>query len=415
MQPRNIHNERWVIASFSKPLLYARDADETWLLNPPRRYILTAGIVEQLKEHAVSVSDLASAALYRPLRSGVPIAGARVLVERLRERGIGDLLFMTGVFSYLHHVTGGRIKLDCYALADRGQVLCGNPAMYLGTPLVGPVHYDDFPLYDFHWMVDPVTEHDEERDQANVYDALFRQIGVNPENVHPRFKRPTAALIKDDYSNLDAFYFWVFNEKKVDLRKTGYYVVAPFSNSSLRSMPYGTWLKIIQALVVKRPVIVVGQMHDRVPVTDMCAGDFINQFAGMPGQVINATGLTSVRLLMAIIAKANAAVCLDSGTLYIAQAFNTPAVSIWGTHNPAVRIGYDKAYMDLAVWEKDFCRRAPCFAYSYFPQHKCPRGENQHVCEVLAFTDPDHVLGKIDQVESANSSASVVQRADSSV
>ncbi len=395
-----IHNSQWAVATFNKPIMFTRSDDETWLLNPPRRYVLNVDTLNNLQSYVSSLSDLGSGSLYHPLVQGVNLPGARVLVERYRERGIGDLLFMTGPLSYLNHVTGGKVKIDMYALAERGQVLSHHPSLHLGTTLAGPLHYDDFGLYDYQWMADTVTEYDEERDQLNVYDALFKQIGVDPGTVDNKFKRPSAYLVDSDLTALDSFYYWVFTSQKVDLRKTGYYVVAPFSVSSLRSMPYGIWLEIIEELARNRPVVIVGHMHDRIPVMDMSSGEFFEGCKKIQGQVINAVGSTPIRLMMAIMAKASAAVCLDSGTLYVAQAFRTPAVSIWGTHNPGVRIGYDQDYMDLAVWNHRACRYSPCHAYCNFPTHKCPRGVNQHACEVLATVDVNEVVSKIELTES---------------
>ncbi len=398
-EKRVIHNSRSLIVTFNKPVMFTRSDDETWLFNPPRRYILNASSLENLDSHIESVSDLECSALYKRLQPGANLPGARVLIERYRERGIGDLLFMTGPLSYLHHISGGKVKMDLYGLAERGQVLNHHPALHLGTPLAGPLHYEDLGLYDYHWLSDAITEYDQEKDQLNVYDALYKQIGVPPEAVDVRFKRPSAHLVPKDFADLDSFYYWVFQNKKIDLRKTGYYVVSPFSNSSLRSMPYGIWHEIIAELSKRRPVVVVGHMHERVPVMDMSAGEFVNSLSSIQGNVVNAMGLTHTRLLMALMSRANAAVCLDTGTLYIAQAFRTPAVSIWGTHNPGVRIGYDADYMDLAVWNRPACRCSPCFAYSTFPTTKCPRGEQQHACEVLASVDVNEVVSKIDLTE----------------
>ncbi|HNL70532.1 MAG TPA: glycosyltransferase family 9 protein, partial [Leptospiraceae bacterium] len=61
------------------------------------------------------------------------------------------------------------------------------------------------------------------------------------------------------------------------------------------------------------------------------------------------------------------AVTLDSGLLYVAEALRVPTISLWGTHAPAVRLGYDPAYMDLAIWPRENCGAAPCFAYANFP------------------------------------------------
>jgi len=397
------HISQYSVVTFSRPVNFQCTDDETWSLVPPRRYILTAKQTTHLSAHIESVSDFDGSAFLKKLMAGQNITGAKILVERNRERGIGDLLFLTGVFNYLQHATGNNIKLFPYVQSDRGGILQHHPALHLGTGLCGPIHYDDLPLYDYHWFIPTVTECDEERDQLNVYDSLYRQLGFDPTTIDHRFKRPSLNLVPDDIKHLDQFYYVVWSERHIDLRRVPYYVVAPFSNANLRSMNYSTWVEIIKQLSARRPVLVTGDLSKNVPFTDMSAGQFNSILSGLGPNVINSIDATpSVRVLAGLISKAVAVVTLDSGPLYIAQAVRTPAVSIWGSHDPRVRIGYDKEYLDLAVFEHTACNASPCFAYSSFPAHKCPRGAGQTVCEVLAYTNPASVIEKIEAIESDN-------------
>lgn len=403
MQPSKLpSNSHFVIVTVNQPVIWPQTEEESWLLNPNRRYLINSARIPSLQNYIESVSEFDSAALHNRLQAGKNIAGARILVERFRERGIGDLLFLTGPLSYLHHVTGGNVKIDFYAYADRGAVLAHSPLLNNNAVMVGPVEYDHLRLYNYHWMVGSVTECDEEQDQLNVYDALFRQIGFDPEDIDPQWKRPTATVTSNDYQDLNALFKTVSDQRKIDLRHMGYYVVAPLSNSSLRCMNYSTWLEIIQHLSQRRPTVVVGNTRLRLPDTDMSFGTFQNQLARLGGGVINAIDATSIRVLMALISRATCTVCLDSAPLYISQAVNVPAVSVWGSHDPGVRIGYSPEYMELAVWNEADCNQCPCFAYSQFPAHKCPRGANQTVCEVLSTVECDQVLKKVDIVESKN-------------
>jgi hypothetical protein len=395
-------NSHYVIVTVNQPMLWHQTEEETWLLNPNRRYIINAARIPSIHQYIESVSEFDSAPLHNQLHAGRNITGAKILVERFRERGIGDLLFLTGPLGYLNHVTGGNVKVDLYAYSDRGAVLSHSPLLYHRTVLCGPLEYDHLKFYNYHWLVGSVTECDEEQDQLNVYDALFKQLGFDYEQIDPRWKRPSATVISDDFLNLDAVFKTIFDQRKIDLRRMGYYVVAPVANSSLRCMNYKTWLEIIKQLGQRRPTLVVGNSKLRVPDTDMSFGSFQNHLANLGGGVINAIDATPLRVLMALIKQATCVLCLDSAPLYIAQALNTPAVSVWGNLDPGVRIGYDKTYMDLAVWNENDCNHAPCFAYAEFPHHKCPRAGGQIVCEVLATVEPKHVLQKVDMVESAN-------------
>lgn len=401
---RTTHNSHWRIVSFNQPTLWTRNEDEVWMFNPRRRYILNANQLENLQPYIETMSDLHTSADYKPLRMGARLPSSTVLVERYRERGIGDLLFMTGPLAYFHHVTTGDVNVHFYALSDRGPVLNGNPTLPLPNrvPLYGPVHYDDLRYYDYHWFVDTVTEYNEEPDQLNVYDALFKQLGFDPATIEPQFKRPYTYPNEGDLSNLDQFMYFTFMQRKIDLRRTGYYVVAPFSRGSLRAAPYGVMLDVIRELANRRPVVVMGDLTSRMPATDMEAGEFMQHLQSMSsrGGVINAIGATPhIRVAMAVLSKAKVLVTLDSGLLYVAQGMRIPAVSIWGPVDPRARIGYDAEYMKLAVWNKAACRNAPCFAYDWFPAAKCPAGAAQTVCQPLLMVGADEIIERVFAVE----------------
>lgn len=394
-------NTQWLIVSVKEPVMFHQTADETWLFNPNRRYVINANRIAPIEQFIENVSELDGAAHYMRLTAGRNLTGAKVLVERSRERGIGDLLFLTGPLGFMQHVTGNDVQIDVMAFADRGIVLTHSPLIHNGCVKCGPLEYDHLRMYNYHWLVNTVTEQDSEGDQLNVYDALFQQLGFKPEDIEPRWKRPTAALVSEDYQNLDRLYKHIWDSRKIDLRRVGYFVVAPFANATLRCMNYQRWLEIIQVLATRRPVVVVGNSSLRTPETDISAGEFSQRVAAMGGGVFNAVDSTTIRVLMALIARSTCTVSLDSAPLYIAQALNVPAISLWGTHAPAARIGYDKNLMDLAIWPREACQFSPCFAYGKFPVERCPNGIRQRACEVISAVSVDDVLKKVDMVESA--------------
>lgn len=384
------------IVQVTHPVIWPRDGDETWMLNPPRRYVLNADMVDYLNPYIGEISDLRGSAKYKPLMAGMPIIGKRLLIERHRNRGVGDLLFMTGPMNWLQHICGGSVQIDMYGLSERSMILHGHPALAVRTVLAGPLHYDDLDNYVAHWMVDNVTEHNEESSQLNVYDALYRSIGVDPATVDLRFKRPSLQLEDTDMRGLDNFFYDTWSKRGIDLRHTGYYVVAPLSHSLLRSASYALWVEVIQKLLTKRPVIVIGDASNRVPDTDVPFSVFHETIiqASLNTPLLNLFNKTSLRLLSALISRASALVCLDSGPLYIAEAQRTPAISLWGTHHPSVRLGYDPEYMANALFKPELCPSAPCYAYGGFPEHKCPEKSAQRACAALRFS-PDEVTTRV--------------------
>jgi hypothetical protein len=395
------HANSWLVVSFKEPCLFNRSDSEVWLFNPGVRYVLNTCQLKNLEVFVETSTELRGSSFFKPLNAGSNIAESRILVQRLLDRGIGDMLFMTGPMAYMHAVTAGTVKLDMYALSDRSQVLLHNPLLRHKTTLAGPLIYDSFRNYDHHWLVNVATEYDSETDQLNVYDCLFQQLGLDYTKIDPRFKRPNAVLSADDHMNFDALALHIFQERQFDLRRTPYYVVAPLSHGSLRSAPYMKWVELISKLQEMRPVVVLGSLTERMPSPDVSAGEFMGLLDRMGRNVVNlVSDRTPLRVAMSVIANSALTISLDSGLLYVAQAFRTPAISVWGTHHPGVRLGYDKDYMDLAIWKAENCRHCPCFSYQGFPTDKCPRREAQTFCEVFNNeTFLEDVMEKLELVE----------------
>jgi len=392
---RSPHSSGWVIVTVKRPLLWTRGDKETWNLNPGRRYILNENQIETFSKDVDTVSDLKTSEHYRQLNCFEPIAGKRILIERYRERGLGDLMFFTGPMAWLQHHSNHQAKIHFYALNARGAVFQGNPALEHKCAFVGPMEYDALVNYDFHWFSEVVTEYSEEQDQLNCYDAIFKQLGVDYRAIDPRFKRPHLYLLD---KAIPALFFYLEQQGAANLNATPYYVVAPLSNSGLRTASYQMWLDLIRELSQEAPVIVMGSVNPIMPQAGMTFEEFQAQLDAFEGpNVINLiSNEIPIRTLMALVAKSRCFFGLDSGPLFFAQAFRVPAITLWGTHDPRVRIGYDPDYMELAIFNKGKCAAAPCYAYSGWPVHKCPQGENQRVCEVLGSVSVNQILEKLE-------------------
>ena len=400
----------WVVVTFKKPLQWGRADDEIWTFNPHVRYILNHHQLEGLKPFISSISELKTGGHYRQLTSSTPLQGAHILVERYRDRGIGDLLFLSGVLQYIHDMSGSTAVIDLYALTDRGGVLRFHPALGSSAsgepygPLAGPVLYDSLPLYTAHWFIEQVTEYVEEPDQLNVYDQLYRQLSIDPKNVSPKYKRPYVYYSVSDWRDLDSIYATAYGAQQVDLRTTPYIVLAPSAYGSLRSAPYRMWLELARILADKFVVSFVGRTTDQgqLPAPDITFGEFYNEVCQIcqrnPKRIFNLIGPTPLRPMMALVARSTACVSLDSGMLYVAQAARVPAVSLWGTHAPHVRLQYDAPYMRGAIWKRETCGASPCWSYAGFPAQKCPQGENQRICQPLASVSPMDVVKRLDLV-----------------
>lgn len=376
------------------------------MLNPPVRYVITSDKQVEVANQLESWSDLKTGGLYRQLQGYAPLVNKRILVERHRDRGIGDLLFMTGPLAWLQHVNSYMCQIYFYTEVQRGAVLHGNQNLVNDMPMAGPVVYDTLPLYQAHWFSESATEYDEEVDQLNVYDALYAQLGVDYSKVGWEYKVPKVLVYAGDHQRADDLFHQIYQERGIDLRLTPYWVLAPLSNSTLRSAPYGLWLDIARELARQRvPVLLFGSVNSAlIPSTDRPFEAFyqeLSELSRASPYVINLLGGTPIRLLVGVISKARGVVSLDSGLLYVAQGLRRPAVSLWGSHSPTVRIGYDHDYMQHAVHLTSECAYSPCYAYRGFPVGKCPLGERQQVCAPLSALTLNHVIPHMEKIAAA--------------
>lgn len=400
----------FVVVTFKKPLQWTRLDDEVWTFNPHVRYVLNHHQLESLQPYVATVSELKTSGHYRQLDASTRLHNAHILVERYRDRGIGDLLFLSGPLQYIHDLSGSTAVIDLYSLTDRASVLRNHPALGNAAggdpygPLAGPVLYDSLPQYTAHWFIDNVTEYVEEPDQLNVYDQLYRQLSIDPKNVAAKYKRPYVYYNVTDWRDLDSIYATCFSSQRVDLRTTPYIVLSPVAYSDLRTAPYSLWLNLARVLAEKFVVCFVARTTDQgqLPAPDMSFGEFFQQVDALtkqaPNRIFNFIGPTPLRPMMAFVARSTAIVSLDSGLLYAAQASRVPAVSLWGTHAPHVRLQYDPPYMRGAIWNRNDCPSAPCWAYSGFPHEKCPGGTKQRVCQPLATITVEQILRKLEEV-----------------
>lgn len=403
---REPHNPAWAVVTVKSPVMWETAYREVWSLWPGRRYVLNLDDCGDLYEHEKidTVSDLKSQGLYKPLHGSQDWRGKRVLIERHRSRGIGDFLFLSGIFAYLQSRADNRMRLHTYTSTTNAQIFKNNECLEHKMAFTGPMEYDALSQYDFHWYIDAATEFSEDKDQLNSYDSLLNQLGIDWTTVRPEFKRPRVHLSWEDKQMIGDFYRHCKTHGDLNLSESGFYVIAPFTNSVMRTGSYRLWLDLIGQLSKKKPVVVIGVPGKFIHGTDISGEQFISEVENFPSDnVVSMIGQQlTVRLTLAILAEADALFCLDSGPLFMAQASRTPAISLWGIHDPFVRIGYDPEYMELAIWNKESCHHSPCYVFDAFPEHKCPQGANQKLCSVLGSVNVGQLMEKLEIVEKRN-------------
>ena len=96
-------------------------------------------------------------------------------------------------------------------------------------------------------------------------------------------------------------------------------------------------------------VLFFGDFASRAEVAAICSG--------LPSQVINLAGRTTLRELMALIQMCSVFVTNDSGPMHIADAFEVPVVALFGSTDPVVTGPYRR--QGKVIFKQVEC--SPCF------------------------------------------------------
>jgi hypothetical protein len=387
-------NPHFHVVTFKTPVLW-QNGKENHLYNPRVRYVVNGDAIRGFQDALESRSLLSGSTKLNNIDAR-DLNGKHILVERHHNRGIGDFLFMTGPIKWLRS-RGAQIHV--YTSNDKLDLFANNTDLYGEMAYAGPIVYDSLDQWNYHWFIESVTEFSGLADQTNVYDNLFKKIGVDPKEVPAIYKRPYLYLDPSSTNHLTGFLNYLAIQSGEAIGR--YVIVAPFSNSSLRSAPYGLWLELVSELSKDYHVFVVGSAAGGyVPTTDMTFKEFytsINRLAQENKRIVDLVCDMELSMLKNVVSRANFVVTLDTGILYVAQALNIPAISLWGTHNPELRIA-DKRYLDLAIHKREACPYSPCLAFEGFPRDKCPTGINATYCAPLGSVSVNDILEKVEKI-----------------
>jgi len=343
-----------------------------------------------------SVSDLKP--YLDEIQSRRPPHWRKAKVLFYRNRGIGDQLIISAASRFFSEMLGAQ----CFQASERVHepIWFGNP--YIGSAAFSmPLHLDcvyrtkspNFVSGAF--FCESVSEWDSDSEQANVYDRLFSMLGLDPARVAPKFKRPTVTLHKSDLDVRDQWLAKVGAALNKSLQN-GYLFFQIQGTNKIRSLPVGT---------IEKALYVLNQYAEKLAIPILVTNDkpfsaeIVEMIKRTPMAINLATAISSVRLLLSLIAGATTVVGPDSSALHIAAAFEIPAVGIWGPFSPESRTLYYPRQIQLFHAER--CPHAPCFSYlPELPVMKCPRGLEQRYCEVFEGVTCEEIFDALKSVNS---------------
>jgi ADP-heptose:LPS heptosyltransferase len=160
-----------------------------------------------------------------------------------------------------------------------------------------------------------------------------------------------------------------------------YVCIAPYSNWSERQYPLDSYAAVIEAVVRKHPVVLVGGNHpDEVRMARTLTVD----------GVVSLVGKTNFAEAVDIIKRGSLFIGNDSGLAHAAFLANTPSVVVFGCVAGNQRMPIDSKLSDriVALGAGNLCSRFPC--YDGFNKPSC-KNPDPYIC--LRGVTPDEVVG----------------------
>lgn len=354
-----------------------------------------------------------------------------------RKQGTQRLLFYNGSGGYGDQIMSWPVArwlamqgFDVHVLTDPGNQPCWYNFPFVKTVNVSPLPFEQFKLYDYHFVMEHVINLDEHQDQLHPVDTMFVHMGVDPTSIDPKLKvvHPVFTWAELNYVNNFSEYPHIGFFQLASAN--GVRAMTPSDSAFLalkmaEEFPEIHWLCLYDEFIPPTYVDALkcrtcGGAGNVVWSTGTCHPGDINQAMPIPkleGAVttditcpdcggskyltknIQPIVFQNLRELWALVHK-RAAICVgpDSMLVHLAGSMGIPCVGIWGPISPTNRVAYYSGHH--AIWKREACPHAPCFSYlAGFPRYCPPRGAARQVCEVVAAATPTEVIEAIHKIK----------------
>lgn len=364
------------------------------MYQPLTRYVVPLGeaiqIGKYLRDNGTPPEPFSNWAVYEKRYAGQDATGKRIAI--LRSPAFGDTLMATPVAKWIMDTWPG-VRVDVWAHPAVAELWHG-----LGVSVYHlPFPFDASESYDWHICYETMWEGTGEKDQGNAYDFSYRFIGVDPDTVDPKYKRPWVGRVDGDHAELKA--------KGIQL-PAPYIVVQVEASNPNRSYPPRMMAEFVRQFIDK---------HRDVNVVLVGTGRQLKgEFDGLPrNRVKNLAGETSrFRTLVPILENARCGVGPDSAVSHLAEGLGKPFVGLWGLFHPDDRVKYYRHHVALNGFVA--CPHAPCRSHKFvLPQDQCRDagnavdGEQEHCC-ALRWISPEEILAAVEGVLAANPAQALI-------
>lgn len=385
----------------------------TTLLEAGRDYVISAQHLDR-----ISQDEKVKARLYKvtrleprlvPFHVGAKKPGTQRLLFFNGSGGYGDQILSWPVAKWLS--TQG---YEVHILADPGNQCCWYNFPWVKTIQVEPIPYEQFKLFDAHFVMEHVNNLDEHQDQLHSVDAMLNRMGADYRVIDPAHKvcapiytwleQQTPRSVFTDKPKLGIYQLTSANAVRALLPSDSAFLLYKLAEAT----PDIHWLAIYDEFNNREFVDMLkcrecqGQKLVPDPNNPPRGGTtFLADCPECKGTGFLRSNIQpymspSLRDLWALTAfRASIVVSPDSMMVHVAGCQGVPCVGLWGPVGPNNRMAYYKNH--LPIFHREACPHAPCFAYmADFPKYCPPRGSAKRtVCEVTAAVTPQEVVDAV--------------------
>lgn len=379
-----------------------------------------------------------------------------------KKEGTNRLLFYNGSGGYGDQIVSWPVAkwlsdqgFEVHIMADPGNQCCWYNFPWVKTIQSMPLAYEQFKMFDWHFLMEYVNNTDEHLDQLHPVDTMFVRMGVDPRSIPPEKKvvepiytwaeqqsvkmvftdkrflgiyqlssaNPIRALTPNDSAFLlyrlaqatpDIHWLAIFDEfipkaypEALKCRECGGSgkIVAPVGPAQVQPTydEHGTitgWTGTATPSMCANPEMgpalalaaVAEAQKEPAPECAECRG------TGLLAPNVQPYTSSHLRDLWALTRfRASIVVAPDSMMIHAAGCQGVPCVGLWGPVGPANRAGYYRNH--FPIFHREACQFAPCFAYlATFPRYCPPRGTARLMCEVTAAVTPAEVIDAVKKI-----------------
>jgi ADP-heptose:LPS heptosyltransferase len=304
---------------------------------------------------------------------GQDLTNKRLLVWR--SGGYGDLMFLQPILKHIK-----RLYPSCQITTASSNRFVGIYADFPQGLISGvlPVPFSVKFLHDnhYHLTFEGAIERCKEARILNVYDLLSKVSGFDID-------------FTDDYYKLELKPTEKIVEKLKYIMPDNFVVIQMRASSPIRMMSDHKWANIIKRIIdLGKKVVFIDGSDKKQYYTN-----FIERFQLDNNKVYNMCSLCeNINHGIAIIAKSDGVVAIDSAFTHIGVALNKPVIGIYGSFKGWLRMNYYKN-SDWVDASTKACNLQPCFFHQE-EKLKCPAYKERKLPYCLETIDEDLVIEK---------------------